>query len=327
MKRVLTYLFAALATIPASAQKNAAFEAYIDTYKELAIDQMHRHHVPASITLAQAILESAAGQSYLAVAANNHFGIKVGSSWTGPYVTKDDERSQEKFRQYSSPEESYEDHSLFLQKQRYASLFNLAPNDYRGWAYGLKDAGYATNPQYPNLLINLIETYDLAQYDNNGFTHSVKVNNVTMPAASDGIITYVTEEDGDAEYTYQNTSKRNVHYYTHTLNLCNDVVYVRAEKGDSYESIAYEFGTTANKLRTYNEVPAYSQPHVGDIIYLHSKQNHVAPNLRGVFHRVAAGESLHSISQRYGIKIKKLYRWNNLPADFRTSTGDLLRIN
>lgn len=326
MKRSLLYLFAALAAIPASAQKNAAFVAYIDSYKELAIDQMNRHHVPASITLAQAILESAAGQSYLAVAANNHFGIKVGSSWTGPYVTKDDERSNEKFRQYSSPEESYEDHSLFLQKQRYASLFNLAPTDYRGWAYGLKDAGYATNPQYPNLLINLIETYDLAQYDNDVFGHTVKVNNITMPAASDGIITYV-EGESDPEYGYQNRGNSNVHYYTHTLNLCNDVVFVRAEQGDSYESIAHEFGTTADKLRRYNDMPAYSQPHVGDIVYLHAKQNHVAPNLRGVFHRVANGESLHSISQRYGIKLKNLYRWNNLPATFSTKVGDLLRLN
>ena len=327
MKRILTYLFVALAALPASAQKNAAFVAYIDTYKELAIDQMNRHHIPASITLAQAILESAAGQSYLAVAGNNHFGIKVGSSWTGPYLTKDDERSQEKFRQYESPEESYEDHSLFLQKQRYASLFNLAPTDYRGWAYGLKEAGYATNPQYPTLLINLIETYDLAQYDGNGFGNTVKVNDITMPAASDGIITYVESEDGDPEYGYQKETKGNVRYYTHKLNLCNDVVYIRTEQGDSYESLAYEFGTTADKLRSYNEVPAYTQPRVGDIVYLHAKQNHVAPNLRGVFHRVSKGESLHSISQRYGIKIKNLYRWNNLPADFSTKVGDLLRLN
>lgn len=323
MKRILLYLLMALGTVGASAQKNATFLAYIENYKALAIDQMRRYQVPASITLAQGILESAAGQSYLAVAANNHFGIKTGSSWTGPWVTKDDDKTQEKFRKYNSVAESYEDHSRFLQKQRYASLFDLDPIDYKGWAYGLKAAGYATNPQYPQRLISIIETYDLAQYDHMQTAASVTLNNIPV-AYDNGIITYVTERRIKTA-----SLQRNSTYYgeTHSPALCNDVAYVRVRQGDTYESLAHEFGTTPFKLRKYNDMYDYAQPNEGDIVYLHPKQNHVAPNIRGAFHKVAAGESLHSISQRYGIKLNRLYRWNRLPANFRAKAGDLLRLN
>lgn len=323
MKRILLYLLLTVGILPAAAQKNAAFLAYIENHKAMAIEQMKRYHVPASITLAQGILESAAGTSYLAIAANNHFGIKTGSTWTGPWVTKDDDKNQEKFRKYGSVAESYEDHSRFLQKQRYASLFDLDPADYKGWAYGLKAAGYATNPQYPTRLINLIETYDLAQYDHVQTTSAVTLNDIPV-AYDNGIITYVTE----TRYKTTNyTPEGNYRTVTHTPAICNDVAYIRARKGDTYESLAYEFGTTSGKLRKYNEVYAYAQPSAGDIVFLHPKQNHVAPNLRGAFHKVAAGESLHTISQCYGIKMGRLYRWNRLPASFRTSVGDLLRLN
>ena len=132
----------------------------------MAIDQMNRYGIPASITLAQGLLESGAGTSMLAQKANNHFGIKVGGTWTGPYVTKDDDRQGERFRKYESVEESFEDHSRFLaERQRYASLFNLDPTDYRGWAHGLKEAGYATNPEYAKKLISLIDIYKLHEFD------------------------------------------------------------------------------------------------------------------------------------------------------------------
>lgn len=334
MKKLLFYMLTALGSMPAAAQNNATYLKYIETYKEMAIDQMRRHNVPASITLAQGILESAAGQSYLATAANNHFGIKTGSTWSGPWVTKDDDSSQEKFRKYSSPEESYEDHSLFLHKQRYAALFDLDPTDYRGWAYGLKAASYATNPKYPSLLIELIEDYNLAQYDytdrQTGNSHNtlgtVLVNNVPLATDGDGILTYVTE-DYDPEYGYT-SSTNNKHYrtITHVPHICNDVVFVVANEGDSYESIAYEMGIDPAKVRKYNEVSTFHTTKKGDIVYLHPKKNHVAYRIRGAFHKIERGESMHSISQRYGIKLNNLYRWNNLHGTYQATVGDLLRL-
>ena len=138
---------------------------YIERYKGMAVDQMLRYKIPASITLAQGLLESGAGTSTLARKANNHFGIKCGRAWKGPYILQDDDARNEKFRKYRSVEESYEDHSRFLQQARYSSLFELSPKDYKGWARGLKRCGYATNPRYASLLIDLIERYDLDQYD------------------------------------------------------------------------------------------------------------------------------------------------------------------
>ena len=146
--------------------QRSPYEAYIDTYKGLAVEQMERYGIPASITLAQGLLESAAGQSELSRKANNHFGIKCGGSWNGPYVLRDDDARNEKFRAYSSPRESYEDHSVFLAtRSRYAFLFKYKKSDYKAWAHGLKKAGYATNPRYAHLLIKLIHRYDLDRYD------------------------------------------------------------------------------------------------------------------------------------------------------------------
>ncbi len=139
-------LFFCLFAVFTKAQ-NSDYQRYIERYASLAVDQMHRHKIPASITLAQGLLESGAGKGDLARRANNHFGIKVGGSWTGPYILKDDDARNEKFRVYGSVKESYEDHSLFLKKPRYASLFNLKMTDYKAWAHGLKRCGYATNPR------------------------------------------------------------------------------------------------------------------------------------------------------------------------------------
>lgn len=332
MKKILLYMLLAIGAMPADAQNNPVYLSYIETYKDMAIDQMRRHKVPASITLAQGILESAAGQSYLAVVANNHFGIKTGSTWDGPWVTKDDDSKQEKFRKYNSPEESYEDHSLFLHKQRYAALFNLDPTDYRSWAYGLKAANYATNPKYPALLISLIEDYDLSQYDYaDGKSHSnatasgtVFVNNIALPTDGEGILTYVTEEFEES-HSRTNTESRTI-TITHTPRLCNDVPYVIAREGETFESIAYEMGLDPVKVRFYNEVTPLQKLHKNDIVYLHAKKNHVAPRIRGAYHKIEVGESMHSISQRYGIKLNNLYRWNNLHGTYQAKVGNLLRL-
>lgn len=301
MKRLLIYLYIACASVGASAQNNEAYLQYIETYKDMAIEQMQRYNVPASITLAQGLLESNAGRSTLAVDANNHFGIKVGTSWSGPYVIKADDKAGEHFRKYNSPAESYEDHSLFLQRQRYAQLFDLSPYDYAGWARGLKAAGYATNPQYPQLLVSLIEGYNLTQYDHMAY--------------------------GTAQGSYlpnTQTQQYGQRVITHMPHICNDVAYVIARRSDTYESLAYEMGIDVKKMRKYNDVGSGQQPHENDIVYLGKKKSHVAKPLRKAFHRVEAGESMHSISQRYGVQMKKIYKWNHLPATYRPTAGDLL---
>ncbi|OYD45479.1 hemagglutinin [Sphingobacterium cellulitidis] len=139
--------------------------SYIDRYKGIAIEEMNKYGIPASIKLAQALLESGNGNSYLATQANNHFGIKCGGSWSGKSVNRPDDTNNDCFRVYNDPEQSFRDHSQFLLRKRYENLFTLKKDDYKGWAKGLKAAGYATNPRYPELLIDLIERYDLHQYD------------------------------------------------------------------------------------------------------------------------------------------------------------------
>lgn len=313
MKRLLIYIIIALSALPSLAQKNTTFINYIDTYKEMAIDQMRRHNIPASITLAQGILESAAGQSYLAKNANNHFGIKVGGTWTGPWVLKDDETCNEKFRKYESPEESYEDHSLFLHKSRYANLFTLPITDYKGWAKGLKAAGYATNPQYPQLLIKLIEDYDLTQYDY-----------YTASNAYDWA--FAEDDDHNPGYTPANITTGQMRTITHSPRLNNGVAYVIARSDDNYETIAYEYNLDPLKLREYNEVTVNHSLRDGDIVYLAKKKKHAGASVRGKYHRVTAGDSMHSISQRYGVKFKKLYSWNKLPALYTPQSGDLILL-
>ena len=145
--------------------RSSTAEAYIARYKNIAIQEMNQYGIPASIKLAQALLESGNGNSSLARNANNHFGIKSTSSWQGKSVLKADDHPDDRFRVYNTPEESFRDHSQFLLRKRYAALFELDRDDYKGWARGLKRAGYATNPRYAELLINLIERYNLQQYD------------------------------------------------------------------------------------------------------------------------------------------------------------------
>ena len=162
MKKILLLPYLLLAALVMQAQsKNQAYLDYIAQYSDLAIEQQRKHKVPAAITMAQGILESAAGRSELAVKANNHFGIKCTSDWQGRTINKDDDKANECFRRYARVENSYEDHSLFLLRKRYESLFALPIGDYKGWAHGLKACGYATDPKYPEKLIQLIELYEL----------------------------------------------------------------------------------------------------------------------------------------------------------------------
>lgn len=278
--------------------QRSPYEAYIDTYKGLAVEQMERYGIPASITLAQGLLESAAGQSELSRKANNHFGIKCGGSWNGPYVLRDDDARNEKFRAYSSPRESYEDHSVFLAtRSRYAFLFKYKKSDYKAWAHGLKKAGYATNPRYAHLLIKLIHRYDLDRYD------KMTVSDFpSLPGAlgevADGLIV-----------------RRN-----------NDNYYVIARGGDTFASIGREMGVSERKLRKYNEVDKHYRLQAGDIVYLEKKRSKADKAFKGKYHTVRPGESLYTIAQKYGIPLKTLYKNNDLTAGDAAFVGGRLKI-
>lgn len=287
LSSLLIFAFAAFSTA-----QNSVYQQYVARYHTMAVDQMKRHGVPASITLAQGILESNAGRSMLAVKANNHFGIKVGGEWTGPYIVRSDDRPDDRFRKYRSVEESYEDHSLFLRRPRYAALYELEPTDYVGWARGLKAAGYATNPSYAQLLINIIEQHNLMQYDR-------------LPGTSGGY--GMPDED-----------------FLHRVRLCNDVVYVVVRQGETFSDIAKAADIRESRLRSYNEVDRHYRLKAGDRVFLNRKKPHVERSLRGTAHRIVAGQSMYDIAQMYGVKVEKLYKWNRLNDDYYPTEDDML---
>ncbi|MEM7161410.1 MAG: glucosaminidase domain-containing protein [Bacteroidota bacterium] len=276
---------------------------YIQKWKDVAISNMEKYGIPASITLAQGILESGDGNSMLAKEANNHFGIKC-HGWKGKKVFKDDDAKDECFRKYKSAADSYADHSEFLQKQRYAFLFDLKVTDYKGWAKGLKKAGYATNPKYPQLLIGIIEKNDLHKYDQKTDElmavkkeHKSKKYKVKRPAKES---TEVISFSG---------STRSIELHT------NRIKYVIAQEGDNAKSIAADLDMAEWQIKKYNDVVGGRIFEEGDIIFIQPKRNKSKPD----YHIVEHGENLWELSQQYGVKLKKIAQYNSLSV-----TDDLL---
>ncbi|MBR3286865.1 MAG: glucosaminidase domain-containing protein [Bacteroidales bacterium] len=303
-----------------TAHAQTSRQAYIAKYAPLAVSEMKRTGIPASITLAQALLESDNGNSALARASNNHFGIKCKSGWTGGTVYYDDDEAGECFRKYSSVRDSYRDHSDFLcNQERYAGLFKYASTDYRHWAQGLKDAGYATSPTYAANLIRIIEENNLARYDRH------QAGNRRIGAETDTETgTYRRNWLGQlrpGRITIED-AERNPECYTviieRKIMKNNGVKYVLAKEDDSIRNIADDLGCSASRLRRCNEVSKQYVPQKGDIIYIRNKRNRM---LQGnVMHVVSSGESIRSISQKYGIKTQALYRNNNM------RMGDVIRV-
>jgi LysM repeat protein len=283
---------------------------YIETWKEEAIYQMALHKIPASITLAQGILESRDGNSRLAKEANNHFGIKCHSDWEGRKIYEDDDRLGECFRHYPNARESFEDHSVFLKKNRYASLFELDLNDYKGWAHGLKQCGYATNPDYAKLLIRIIEENNLVEYDKQGIMYAergelpahAKPSNRPRLNAAEGSRHGKREQnrksDERSEITVSNGHE--------VLLSDNDIKYVLARAGDTPESIAREIDLNVLFIRRFNDFNAETVLAPGDKVYLQPKRLHASKDQ----HEVVKGDTWISISQQYGIKLKQLYKLN-----------------
>ena len=289
-----------LFTSVAQIRWNQTYQQYIDQYKDVAIEQMKRYGIPASITIAQGIFESGAGQSELAVKANNHFGIKC-NGWSGRKSYHDDDERGECFRAYDDAYESFEDHSKFLSsRQRYSSLFNLKKDDYKGWARGLKAAGYATNPKYADRLIEIIQLYKLYQYD--------KAKDYDK---------FLSEHTKDLSSNGQPL---------HSIKVFNKNYYLIARRGDTFKSIADEIGISYRKIAKYNERDKHDRLEEGEIIWLKKKQTKAPKDYKGRLHYVKAGESMYSIAQKYGIRLKNLYKMNRLKPDYQIKVGDALRL-
>lgn len=279
-----------------------AYWTYIDTYKDWAIEQMQQYRIPASITLAQGLLESNAGRSRLATKANNHFGIKVGGSWTGPYVVQSDDRPNDRFRKYKSARESYIDHSKFLQQRRYQSLYNLRPTDYKGWARGLKAAGYATNPNYADALIRVIEMYSLHQFDTGKYRSQTKSTAATTQTESD-------------------------FFQRHIVYKNNKNYFIVVEVGDDMATISQKTCVSLRKLYSYNDLPRDYSPTAGDIIYLKKKRKCASREFRkNPIHIVEVNQSLFDIAQLYGIRLESLCKLNGWDEPHAVQVGEILRI-
>ncbi len=302
MRRLLTSLLLILPLI-AAAQRPLSPEEYAAKYSDIAVEKMEEYGIPASITLAQGMLESGYGGSELALNGNNHFGIKCGSSWKGDRIYHDDDSKGECFRKYPSVEHSYRDHSDFLRSnRRYEGLFKLKSNDYKGWAHGLKAAGYATNPKYANLLIDLIERHGLDRYDSG-----------RAPIKEEEVATVEQEATKTPEVKLRERES----------GTTNRVKYVVALEGDSWEQIAKDNKMTLRRLLRLNDLPVAIELKAGDHIYIKTKKG---SNKSEELYTAQSGDSRHSLSQRYAIKLSALMRLNPELRKREVRVGDLIRL-
>lgn len=298
-------------TFAGSIKWNQAYQTYIDLYKDIAIEEMLKFNIPASITLAQGLLESAAGRSDLVLQGNNHFGIKC-HGWTGRTVYHDDDERGECFRAYETALESFEDHSRFLRNRpRYQSLFNLDRRDYRGWAIGLKKAGYATNPSYAQRLIDIIETYKLYEYD-----HATRYDK------------FMVRHSGEDVVKLPNMSLPNPSQVAgaHPIHRFNDNYYVIVRQGDSFKSLGEELEISAHKLARYNERKKKDKLVQGEFVWLKKKRKKAPKEFKKRPYIVQRSESLYDISQRYGIRLKSLVKKNQNLAEKGLKVGDRVVI-
>lgn len=277
---------------------------YIDSFKVVAMQEMRMHGVPASITLGQGVLESASGNSKLAKNCNNHFGIKCRSTWTGAFCLADDDAKDECFRGYPSVYESYRDHSLFLKNsKRYFSLFELSATDYKGWATGLREAGYATNPSYATILIGVIEKYHLGLFD----SVVVMGDDYVIPSEAGGN----TNNNPNAG----NSAMAGV-------SEVNGIQAIIAKPGETPEALAARYNLGIWQIYKYNDIEKGQMLNPGEIIYLKPKRRRSTETN----HLVKPGESMREISQQYGVKVKHLYKLNRLELGEEVQPGEVLNL-
>jgi len=288
-------------------------DEYINIWKDLSISEMKRSGIPASITLAQGLLESSNGNSRLAVIANNHFGIKC-NGWEGEEIYHDDDKKDECFRKYNNAKESFVDHTDFLMtRSRYAFLFEYKSTDYKNWAKGLQKAGYATDPKYPQKLIDLIERYKLNQYDTGTTIAQKTTPQRTVPTTATPPATAGAWNDFTSFHVDRHPVKEN-----------NRTSYITARGGDTYTSLSNELDMMPWQLPKYNEAKATDELHEGQIIYLQPKRRKAESGK--VKHTVREGETMYIISQKYAIKLSQLYKLNRIDEGTKPKVGDVLNL-
>jgi len=296
------------------AQQPDVIRNYIDTYRDIAIAEMQRTGVPASIKLAQGIHETTAGTSDLVRKSNNHFGIKCKSNWTGESVSHTDDAPHECFRKYNEPSQSYKDHSDFLKgSSRYASLFNLDPLDYEGWAYGLKKAGYATNPKYPQIIIKLVDTYQLQDYT---------LIALGKMAPKEEMLAQVNDEKEKEDVlagTVANVIESKPDYPSGEFKI-NDTKVIYARSGTSMLSIAQQYNVPLARLFDFNELLVSETLVKDQLIYLQRKRK----TGNNEFHLVKPGETLQDIAQEEAIRIESLLEYNHLQNYMQPAAGEQL---
>lgn len=305
---------------------------YIEQYKELAISKMYEFKIPASITIAQGIFESACGTSRLAKEGNNHFGIKCHKEWTGDTIKVDDDALQECFRKYTNVEESFDDHSNFLiSRPRYSNLFTLEIMDYKAWAKGLKSAGYATNPNYAERLISLIERFNIAKLDTiyqerlgSGWFEkpnlAITDENKEEPKTEMNLL---KDKDGVVFIPDLSQYKKvNYPFSNRPTYENNKVLFVKAQNGDTYAKIARDVQAEESVIRYYNDVPKGRVLVVGEIVYIEKK----ARNCSKYSHTLEEGETLHYISQKYGIRISEIMKANKLTEKSVVKVNSIIKL-
>ena len=300
-------------TVPnAHGQSRMTRQEYIDKYKETAMEAMRTHGIPASITLAQGCLESGDGNSDLAIKANNHFGIKCHNDWKGPtYYKKDDDPGKSCFRKYRNASESFKDHSDFLRyRDRYAFLFDLEITDYKGWCYGLKKAGYATDPQYAERLIKIIDDYRLYRFDREIYTMAGKNSNLLPPSPNE-LMKVMELSPAKNSLLYKYSRNR-------TIYVRNGVPYILAGDMDTYESIAEEYNLFTKELLRYNDLRKPKELVPGTVVYLQKKKAKAQRHME--IHIAVEGDTYYDVAQKYGVRMKKLFKYNGY------KEGDILHV-
>lgn len=329
---ILLFLLISKVLISQTAQLQSRHD-YVEKYYVVAIEKMKQYGIPASITLAQGILESGCGKSELAVEANNHFGIKCHKGWEGETYYMDDDRPNECFRKYDDPGESYNDHSLFLTtRSRYDFLFSYNRDDYKNWAKGLKKAGYATNPRYANLLIKIIEETELDEYDKMALDPGYKLpqrDDIANTVVGDGDVSHglIDVNGAKIDESVLEISRDDYAIVKHSdkgrpVYINNNVRFIFAEKGDTFFSLAQEFGLYSYQIYKYNELHKSDALRVGEMVYL-EKKNKKAAELE---HSIQPDESLRFISQYYAIRLKNLLKINGFDKGVVVEPGTVIRL-
>ena len=322
-KSVVILLCALVGVVSVVAKERQTREEYVEKYKAIAIAHMERYGIPASITMAQGILESDSGNSRLSRSSNNHFGIKCKKSWTGERVYHDDDAKGECFRAYPSVEASYQDHADFLdQSPRYDSLFAYSADDYRSWARGLKACGYATAPDYAERLVKIIESMKLYLLDKE---NGNKIYAAAKSAAANTEAWWESNIATSDEQINPNAFRVTVNSHKgYGVYRSNHTFYVVAKEGDTFESVGEIFDISPKMLRKFNDVPKDGKLAKGDIVYIERKKTQWLGNV--MQHKVVRDENIYSLSQAYGIRLKSLKKLNRMREGEDVKRGDIIRL-